>query len=298
MRVIMAIVAIVVLLAGIIAIVVAINKKHKESAIANALDSLDVLGKEEKKERFLLHFELKLMQKLNIDEEGSRLFLIIERAAIAIAVIILTMATGVLGITLVVCFVIYTIMDSRLKMKIENSGITRINDTIAFMDYFVPSIASGKSASQAFTGYIEKLDKETSTYTLLYEYWMAKDNGDISYSTPEPIKDICSIYENALYNEQKGVSDYLYIIEEAKMDLFQRSSYYNDFNSRMKEVIVPTSGAYYIGVPVIIAVLYGSFGSFWHTIWGVGTAICLVILFTLFQWLLNKLSSDTVDEIL
>lgn len=297
MRIVAIAVAITILVAFVIAFIVMANKRQKESEIQDAFDSLGIIGGDKNK-RKMFFFEMRLVEKFSIEDSHLKMFLLLERIIIVALCMILYIIFGVVGFAFIGCLAVWVIMDNKLKMKIYDSGITRIDDTIAFMDYFVPSIASGKSAIQSFTSYIEKLDPESNIYRLLTEYWDRKVSNDYTYTTPDAIKDICSVFENAQYNEDKGVDDYLYIIEEAKADLFQKSTYYADYNSRMKEAIVPTSAAYYVGVPVITLMLFGTFGDFWFSEWGLVAAVMLVILFAAFQWLINKLSTDTIEEIL
>lgn len=271
-----------------------LNKQKSESEVENVFDA--VLQKKNKIKLF--YFEQVLVEKFNVNENQIKFFIYSERALIAVAVVIPYLIMGFVGIGIFACVVILILLNNQLRQEIYKSGINRIGDTVAFMDYFVPSINSGNSASQAFLGYINKLAKDDPNRELLIQYRNAKSNNDLRYETPEAILNITSIYENALYNEEKGVDNYLYIIEEAKRDLFQKQKYYTDYATSVNGVIKPIAAAYYVGVPFCIFMTMGSAGDFWYTIWGVIAVILLCIFFFLFRFLLNKLELSTIKKIL
>lgn len=189
-------------------------------------------------------------------------------------------------------------MDTQLKNQIADTGVNRIDDTVSFINAFTPQISSGKAAKQAFLSYIQSLPEESHTRVLLEEYVHAKDIGDYHYVTPAHISEMTTIYENALYNEEKGVNDYLYIIEEAKQDLFQKSEYYNEYKTRCNEVLRPIEISYYVGIPVIFIALFGTFHDFWFTPWGGAAAIIVLILFFLFKFTINRLNINTLHKIM
>lgn len=294
MQLILSIVAILAVGLFLIFFVSALNRKKSESDIKNVINVLS----ENKSSVNTIFYEQKIIEKLNLPEDKIKIFVYSERALLVLLIIMSYMILGVVGLGIFASVVILVMMDNKLKEQIYESGVTRINEVVAFMDYFTPAVSSGQSAKQAFMGYIQKLDPESSQRRLLIEYWNRKNENDYSYETPESINDITSVYENALYNEEKGVDDYLYIIEEAKADLFQKSVYYNDFNSRVNEVVKPVSFAYYIGVPIIIIMLFGMVGDFWFTFIGAITMVVLVILFFSFKYLMNKLTINSLHQIL
>lgn len=271
-----------------------LNKKKSEHEVKNVLKT----AIEDQDEIKLFFIEQQLVNKLGVNENQIKFFIYSERILAIVLFIASFIMFGMVGLGIFVCIGIVILMDNKLKEEIYESGITRIGETVAFMDYFVPSINSGNSAYQAFLGYIAKLDPDSETRELLIEYRNHKVNRDLDYQTPQSIKTITSIYENALYNEEKGVEDYLYIIEEAKQDLFQKQQYYNDYQAKVGEVLTPISYAYYIGVPAIIFMTMGSVGDFWTTIWGLVATIILVLFFFLFKYLVNKLNINTVRKIL
>lgn len=294
MQLMLSIVAIIAVGLFLIFFVSALNRKKSENDIKNVINVLS----ENKSSVRTLFYEQKIIEKLNLPEDKVKIFVYAERALIILLIILSYMILGVVGLGIFAAVVILVMMDNKLKEQIYESGVTRINEVVAFMDYFTPAVSSGQSAKQAFMGYIQKLDPESNQRKLLIEYWNHKNENDYSYETPESIRDITSVYENALYNEEKGVDDYLYIIEEAKADLFQKSVYYNDFNSRVNEVVKPISWAYYIGVPIIIIMLFGMVGDFWFTFVGAVVMVLLVILFFSFKYLMNKLTINSLHQIL
>ena len=274
-----------------------VNKRREMEEVGNAIELLANEG-EKSTTRRTLRFERYLIFRFNVPEDKVATFLLAERAMIIVSAVLLYTFFGVLGITIFFCVVTFFIMDNSKREEIERSGVTRIQDTVAFMDFFTPLIASGSSATQAFNAYLTKLDNESPYKELLVEYIDRRSEEDYTYVTPEMIKDITSIYEAALYNEKMGSSDYLYIIQEAKDTLFQKSVYYSEFNSKTLEVLKPIELAYYIGVPAIAIMLYGSVGDFWFTLPGVLTAIAVAVLFFCFKALCNRLAIGTLHEIL
>lgn len=278
-------------------LIIFIQKLNTKKSEADIREAIGVINDKEVEIK-MLFFEKRLAEKLGIPKDKTKLFLTVERLLIIAIVILSYLVVGVIGLGFVVAAAGMIIMENNLKKAIYESGVTRIGETVQFMDYFTPAVSSGQSASQAFLGYIQKLNEDNPQREYLVEYWDAKSNNDYSYETPEGIKDITAIYENALYNEEKGVEDYLYIIEEAKEDLFQKSVYYNDFNARVSEVIKPISWAYYIGVPAIILMLLSVVDDFWYTLAGLITAIVIVVLFLTFKFLMNRLTISSLHKIL
>lgn len=189
-------------------------------------------------------------------------------------------------------------MDTQLKNQIEETGVNRIGDTVSFINAFTPQIASGKSAKQAFLTYIQTLPVDSKTRILLEEYAQARATNNAQYTVPAHISEITTIYENAIYNEEKGVNDYLYIIEEAKDDLFQKNMYYSEYKTRCKEVLRPIEISYYVGIPIIFIALFGTFSGFWFTFWGAVAALLVLLLFFLFKFTINRLNINTLHKIM
>lgn len=273
-----------------------VNKKKDEEEVKEVIS---ILSNDNTKLNFAtLGFENYLIEKLAVPRSKTRIFVYAIRTIIVCAVIALYFAIGVFALAIGASALILVFMNGKKNEAVERSGVTRIQDTVSFMDYFSPQIASGSSASQAFVSYIQKLDDDDPYKDLLVEYFDKKRNEDYSYETPDKIKDIVSVYEIALYNEDMGSDNYLYIIEEAKADLFQKSKYYADYCSKVGEVLKPIETAYYVGVPAIIIMLLGTVGDFWFTIWGWIVAILLVVLFFTFKYLCNQLAINSMHEIL
>lgn len=294
MRLAMVAFAIVVVSIFMIVFIAMANKKKEEEEVKDVINSLSG-GKATFK---MMAFEALIVNKLNLPNSRARIFCYTLRVLLVALVVVAYIALGIVGLAIAASALILVVMEKKKQKSIEDSGVTHISETVSFMDYFVPQLSSGTSASQAFGGYIQKLDDDNPIKPLFLEYWDAKNSGDYSYETPERIRDIVSVYETALYNEEMGSEDYLYIIEEAKMDLFTKSTYYADYNSKVSEVLTPIEYAYYIGVPVIIILLLGSVGDFWYTIPGFVTAIVLVFLFFAFKSLCNRLAVKTIKAIL
>lgn len=274
-----------------------INRKKEEDDVKNVIDIL-ASESDKKYSISMTRLEHYLVDKLKLQNDRVRAFVYTLRVLTVCLFIISYSVFGVIGVAVCIAAGILIVMENSKKDEIERSGITRIGKTVAFMDFFTPQIASGISASQAFIKYIEKLEDDDEYKPLLAEYLDAKKNGDYSYKVPDTIKDIISVYENAIYNEEMGADNYLYIIQEAKADLFQKSVYYADYNSRVGEVLKPIESAYIVGVPLIIFLLFGTVGDFWFTVYGIITAVILVVLFYAFKALCNRLAIKTLHQIL
>lgn len=296
-RMIGALSAIVVLTIFVILFVSKLNKNKDEEDIRDVIAGM-ASGNDFTKNILIFQYERYLLTRLDIPRKSIKLFLYAERILLVTFAILSFIFFGVLGVGVVVCAIILVIMDNKLKDEIYRSGVTRLEDTIAFMDYFTPQVASGNSATQAFLNYVNRMDDDNPKKAVLEEYYNRKRNRDLSYEVPDSIKDIVSVYENALYNEEMGSENYIDIIQEAKEDLFQKNVYYTEYQSKTGEVLKPIELAYYIGVPAIIVLLFGSFGDFWFTLAGFITMIALIVLFFLFKFFVNKLAIDTIREIL
>lgn len=296
MRIAMVVFALVAVSIFVIIFIALANRKKEEEEVKDVIAAMS-FG-EDKSSFKMMAFEALLVAKLNLPKSRARIFVYALRVLLIALIVVAYLALGIIGIAIAASALILMIMEKKKQKAIEDSGVTHISETVSFMDYFVPQLSSGTSASQAFGSYIQKLSDDNPLKPLFVEYWDAKMNGDYTYETPERIRDIASVYEIALYNEEMGSEDYLYIIEEAKTDLFTKSTYYADYNSKVGEVLTPIQSAYYIGVPVIIILLLGSVGDFWYTIPGFVTAIVLVILFFAFKALCNRLAIKTIQAIL
>lgn len=235
------------------------------------------------------YFEAQLLKRLNLTENKAKVFLAIERVAlIGSLVLILTLYRGV-SLFFIGCILIGLIFRDLTKKAVFDSGITNIPNIMNFINYFVPHINSGNSANQSFLGYIDY-----SNNNELREYYENIDNPE--YKIPSHLKQIIDIYDIARYNEEKGISDYIYILDELTKDIGQKQTYYNSYISRIGE-IKPICWSYYIGVPVLIIVSFSTTYSFWMGKYGWLCSLVLLILFLIFKFLIYKLEKDTINTI-
>lgn len=293
------IMAMIALVLYLILIIRGVNREKQNKDIQDAIDAMTLDNKSKLKYiNKIFRHERYLVNRLGIPEDRIRTFVYAERVLVICVVIASFMLLSYVGIAFCVCAVAYVIMNNQLKDAIEQSGVDRIQDIVAFMDYFSPQIASGSSSKQAFTSYVAQLPDDSKYKPMFIEYLQARQDDDYSYKTPAAIKDITDIYEIALYNEAQGTSNYLYVIEEAKSDLFQKFQYYTQYQADASRVIGPIEKAYCIGVPFITIIVYTSLGEFWHSPWGIVAAILLIVLFIAFKYLCNKLAIDTLDQVL
>lgn len=292
-----AIIVIVLLICWVVGSALFLTRKRKEAKVKDILTELSTQGDGEIKIK-MSAIERALITKLHIKSSKVRAVVWTIRLLFLGLAAVLYGVFGFMGICFCLAAVAYMLMDAQLKNQIEETGVNRIEDTVSFINAFTPQIASGKSAKQAFLSYTQSLPVESHTKELLQEYIEAKDSDDYSYVTPTFISEITTIYENALYNEEKGVNDYLYIIEEAKADLFQKSGYYNEYLTRCNEVLRPIEISYYIGIPVIFIALFGTFRDFWFTPWGAVAALIVLGLFLAFKFTINRLNVNTLHKIM
>ena len=248
-----------------------------------------LLSAEEQKPMKTFSFEDRILKRFNTEPDKVKLVLYIERIIILITLIISVYFFKGLALTGFMAIVIIFFADDAYRKVIYESGITNINKVMNFINFFVPHINSGHSADQSLLGYIEySLDAELS------EYWENKDNQD--YKIPTHLRQIIDIYDIAKYNEEKGISDYTYILNELSKDMAQKQVYYNSFISRIGE-IQPIMWSYYIGVPILIGASLGQTYDFWMGIGGYVVAIILLILFAIFKLLIFKLQKKTINVI-
>lgn len=234
-------------------------------------------------------FEDAILKKFKIEPDKVRFVLYIERVLIFTTLAISVYFFKGLAVAGFLAILIVFFSEDAYKKVIYESGITNINKVMNFINFFVPHINSGHSANQSLLGYIEySLDTELS------EYYENKDNQD--YIIPTHLRQIVDIYDIARYNEEKGISDYTYILNELSKDMAQKQIYYNSFISRIGE-IQPIMWSYYIGVPILIGISLGQTYDFWMGIGGYVVAFILLILFGLFKFLIFKLQKKTINVI-
>lgn len=234
-------------------------------------------------------FEHMWLDKLRMDPEKSKVAIYTERVCI---VIIFSLCIFVIrGLTLLAFGAVFIVVISEdaYRKVIYDSGITNINRIVNFINFFVPHINSGNSADQSLLGYIDySRDEELAAF---YEH-----RNDDDYKLQPHLRQIVDIYDIAKYNEEKGISDYAYILNELAQDYAQKQVYYNSFVSRIGE-IKPIMLSYYFGVPILIVVSFAQTRNFWMGIGGYIVALITLILFGTFKFLIYKLQKDTVKTI-
>ena len=258
------------------------SQQRKEAEIL-----LDTVTKRSNFKTF--HFEDEILQKMKVNPEKVKLFIYLERTLVFLVILFAFYFLRGIALALFGAIIITVIADQAYKKVIYESGITNINKITNFINYFVPHINSGNSADQSFLGYIEySADEELAAY---YENI---DNPE--YEIPPHLKQIIDIYDIAKYNEEKGISDYTYILNELSEDMAQKQVYYNSFVSRIGE-IQPICWSYYFSIPILIFVSFQQTHDFWMGIGGYIVAIVLLILFGAFKFLIYKLQKKTIEVI-
>lgn len=278
-----------VLVASAVYIVALIIFLVNRAKFKEAKDIIDSSTDKYKPKMKTFHYEDTLLLKLNIKPEKVAIILWIERLLILAAIVTLFIAVRALALVAVGAVLIIVISNDAYKKVIYKSGITNISRVTNFINFFVPHINSGNSADQSFLGYIEYAKDEE-----LMEFYENRDNPE--FVIPPHLKQITDIYDIAKYNEEKGISDYTYILNELSEDMAQKQVYYNSFISRMGE-IKPIMWSYYIGVPILIIVSFSQTYDFWMAGGGYIVGGILLALFAIFKFLIYRLQKKTVTVI-
>lgn len=235
------------------------------------------------------YFENRLLETLKVEPSKVRSILYIERFLLASSILLCFWFLKGLSILVFGSILVVVLAEDSYKKVVYESGITNIGKITNFINYFVPHINSGNSADQSFLGYIEYSSDEE-----LSEYYHNRDNPD--FKLAPHLKQIVDIYDIAKYNEDQGISDYTYILNELSQDMAQKQVYYNSFISRIGE-IQPIMWSYYIGVPILIVISLGQTKDFWMGIGGYIVSIALLVLFATFKFLIFKLQKNTINII-
>ena len=234
-------------------------------------------------------FEDKILDKLKIEPNKVRFVLYIERILIISVLGIAVFFIRGLALAAFGAIVTAIYFEDAYKKAIYESGITNIARITNFINYFVPHINSGNSADQSFLGYIKYSSDEE-----LAEYYENRDN--LEYELPTHLKQIVDIYDIAKYNEEQGISDYTYILNELSEDYSQKQIYYNSFISRISE-IKPICWSYYFAVPFLIIVSLSQTWDFWIGFGGLICGFILLAFFFAFKLLIFKLQKKTIVTI-
>ena len=236
-----------------------------------------------------LAFEDKILTNLKVDPNRVKMVIYFERILILCVVGIVFFYLRGLALALFGAIVISIYFEDAYRKAIYESGITNIAKITNFINFFVPHINSGNSADQSLLGYIEYSNDQE-----LVEYYENRDN--IEFELPPHLKQIVDIYDIAKYNEEQGIADYTYILNELSEDYAQKQIYYNSFISRIGE-IKPICWSYYIGVPILVIVSLRNTWNFWTGIGGYVVGFILLVFFLLFKLLIYKLQKKTITTI-
>lgn len=283
------IILLLILLAFLIYAVIFLNKRFELSSIENLIKQVD-----EPTESFRLGiktfaFEDKFLKMLKIKPDSIKVFLFVERLVLFSAITIVFYFFKGFALLIIGGSITIALFNDMEKKIIYESGITNIPRVVNFINYFIPHITSGNSADQSLIHYIDyAVDEE------LNEFYQRKD--DEEYILPIHLKQIVEIYNIAKYNEDKGNSNYIYILQELAEDIAQKQVYYNQFVAHIGE-IGPTVWSYYLGVPALIITSFSQTQDFWAGIGGYLVSIALLVLFLIFKVLIYKLKKDTVNTI-
>lgn len=244
---------------------------------------------EQDKSMRVLGFESSFLKKIGVQPEKVRILIYIERVLLILSIGTAFYFLRGVGLALFGAALVIVMSSDAYRRVIYESGITNIPRVANFINHFEPHVISGKSADQAFLNYISTVDD-----TELATYYENRDNPE--YSIPPHLAQIVEIYRIAKYNEEIGHSDYTYIIQDISNDMSKKEGFYNSFVSRIGEIL-PTTYAYYIGVPILVFVSIGQARDFWMGIGGYIVSLILLIMFATFKFLIFKLQEKTINTI-
>lgn len=237
----------------------------------------------------LFFYEHMLLDRLHLDPDRTKPVIYAERVLVVITVVFCATLMRGLTVLLFGAILISLFAEDAYQKLIYDSGITNVPAIMNFINYFVPHITSGNSADQSLLGYIEY-----SRDSDLAEFYEHRD--DPEWKLQPHLRQVVDIYDIAKYNEEKGISDYAYILHEISQDYSQKQIYYNSFVARIGE-IKPIVLSYYIGCPILIIISFSQTYTFWMGWGGVLVAILTLLMFAAFKFLIYKLQRDTVNTI-
>lgn len=276
-------------LAILIYAVIFLNNRFEVSGIELLIKQNENPTEQFKKGIKTFAFEDKFLKMFKVKPDSVRLFLYFERFIVLSIISIAFFYFKGFALLIIGGIITIAMFADMEKKVIYESGITNIPRVVNFINYFIPHITSGNSADQSLIQYIDyAVDEE------LNEFYERKD--DPGYILPVHLQQIIDIYEIAKYNESKGNSNYVHILQELAEDISQKQVYYNQFVSHIGE-IGPTVWSYYIGVPALIITSFSQTQNFWNGIGGYLISIALLILFGIFKFLIYKLKKDTINTI-
>ena len=267
----------------LVAVVISVNTWNKQRKLVMLFEGA------KKDDIKLFFFERQILNAIGLSPEKGKVFIYTIRTLLISLFVIALISLRGLAILIFGALITVIFTEDAYKKVVYESGITNVNLIMNFINYFVPHITSGNSADQSFLSYAEHSQNEE-----LIEFYENRD--DPSYSVEPHLKQIVEIYQIAKYNEEKGISDYTYILNEMSKDFSQKQVYYNSFQGKIGE-IKPIVLSYYFGVPILIAISFKYTKTFWMSFWGFVMSVVILALFVIFRVLIFKLQKDTIRGI-
>jgi hypothetical protein len=265
-------------------VVVHLYKNKTQVDFSNLVDI-----KSDEKHVHTLFYEEMILKHFGVKAKNAIPILYTERALLVVAFVALFYMLRGLAIAIVGALLVGLLTRDAYEKVVYNSGVRNVGKVVNFINFFVPHINSGNSADQSFLGYLEySKDEELQDYYENHEH--------DGYQIPVDIRQIVEIYNIAKYNEQKGISNYTYILNEISEDMSQKQVYYNSFQAKMGE-INPIMWSYYFGVPILTSISVLQAPSFWQGVGGYAVSLVLLGMFSAFKFLVFKLQKDTIKKI-
>lgn len=238
----------------------------------------------------MMNIERRIAEKFNLTSPHQiHVYLIAERILVAVAFVSVFVLLNWAGVALLLCGVSILVFQDMGKQAIYESGVESIGEIMSFINYFVPSIIAGNSATQAMSKYVEE-----SRNDHLREWYM---NNSESFVPDGNIKDIINIYHVAVYNESLGNNNFINILEEIQRDYTQKQRYYTNFITNMAK-IKPIEWSYFAGIPALLILGYSQTTEFWGGFGGMICGLLLAGMFCMFQFFTFRLRKSTITKIL
>lgn len=274
--------------------IIAYNKQYISSKTTKVLNTFQ----KEDKHIKLFFYESQLLDRLNVNPNQVRIFIYIERILLVVLFVLSYFFIGFLGLGFVGAIAINFFFNDKTKKLIAEEGVSDIQPTLDFINFFCPTVIGGAATEQALLKYIQRLSDDDIYKLLLTEYYASKkEDGDLGYKIPDRIKIITEVYENASYNEELGIEDYLDVVEEEKKALFKKQKYYGQYQNEYNSVVNPIKMCYIVLLPLIVLMTISMTGDFWNTIFGFFTLLVVLVIYAVFQLLLYNLNKSTIKNI-
>lgn len=267
----------------VIVFTLAVNHNRKHKKIINRIQNKDSF--------YFFGFEKDLIEISGMTNEKAKKYIILLRILLLSLIVLVITKFGFIALFLFLAAATLVYSNNQNKKLIDDAGIRYIIIVNEFLDSYIPAISTGVSNDQAMLRFVRSQNDEE-----LFNWWVNKSKPEFRLGIENKWRRIIEVYEMVRFNEERGISDSLPIIEEMQDDLNAKQKHYDDYQARIGE-IKPIMFSYYIGIPIILFISWNQTQNFWSTIWGLVCAFVLAVLFFAFEMLIYKLKKSTIERI-